>query len=94
MTFVTARELRLKPALVWEKLKKAGNLIVTINGRPTAIITGVTADSLDESLLLLKRAKAEIALSKLREKTAKSGHYKLSQTAIDKEIKAARKARK
>ena len=93
MTFVTARELRLKPAEIWEKLAKEGNIVVTVNGRPSAIITGTTAETLEESLMLLKRLKAESALTKLREKAVKTGINKLSSADIDKEIKSARKAK-
>ncbi len=94
MTFITARELRLKPAEVWEKLEKEGDVVVTINGRPCAILTGITPESLEESLLLLKRVKAEAALSKLRENAAKNGTNKLSVADINREVSTVRRARK
>lgn len=94
MTFVTARELRLKPAEVWEKLAKEGDIVVTVNGRPSAIITGITPESMEGSLLLLKRVRAEAALGTLRNKAAKNETGNLSLAAINKEINASRKARK
>lgn len=93
MTFITARDLRLKPAEVWEKVEKEGDVVVTVNGRPCAIITGITPETVEQSLLLLKRIRAEAALSALREKAAKNGIDKLSLANINKEIGATRKAR-
>lgn len=91
MTFITARELRLKPAAVWKKLKQAGELVVTVNGRPCAILTNTSPESFTESLMLLKRARAEQAASKLRRQAVKQGTHRLALPAITKEIRAVRR---
>lgn len=92
MTFITARDLRLKTAELWKTLEEDDEIVVTMNGRPCAIITGVSPDDLEESLMLLKRLRAQIALSKMRRAAAKGGLDKLSASGIDKEIKSARRA--
>lgn len=91
MTFVTARDLRLKAAEIWEQLKKEGELIVTVNGRPCAIIIGTTPGGLEESMMMLKRLRAQIAVTKMRESAAKEA--KIPSSSIEREIKAVRKKR-
>lgn len=93
MTFVTARELRLKPAEVWEKLKKNDEVVVTVNGRPCAIITGTSPEDLEESLLILKRLRAETAVAKMRAVAMRRGLEKMSQAEIEKEIRSVRRRR-
>ena len=93
MTFITARDLRLNPASVWSKLKKDDSVVVTLNGRPVAVISGVTPDALEEYLLLLKRLKAQMAVSKLRQASVKAGLSKTTAADVDREIKASRKER-
>lgn len=92
MTFVTARDLRLKAAEIWEQLGKEDEIVVTVNGRPCAIITGTTPEGLEESLLLLRRLKAQIAVAKMRRSAAAAG--KVTADVIEGEIRAARKERR
>lgn len=94
MTFITARNLRLNPKDVWGKLKREGDLIITLNGRPCAILTDITSESIEDAILLIKRIKAEIAVSKLRSKSCKRGLDKLTQKQIEKEIKISRETRR
>lgn len=93
MTFVTARDLRLKPAEVWEKLKEEGDVVVTVNGRPCAIITGTSPEDLEESLLVLRRLRAETAVAKMRAAAARRGLGKMSPAEIEKEVRAVRRGR-
>jgi antitoxin (DNA-binding transcriptional repressor) of toxin-antitoxin stability system len=93
MTFITARDLRLNPSAVWSKLKKDDSVVVTLNGRPVAVISGVTPDALEEYLLLFKRLKAQMAVSKLRQASVKSGLSKTPAREIEREIKASRAGR-
>jgi antitoxin (DNA-binding transcriptional repressor) of toxin-antitoxin stability system len=91
MTFITARDLRLKASEIWEKLKEEGEIVVTVNGRPCAIITGTTPEGLEESLTLLKRLRAQIAVARMRESAAKKG--RVSSKVVEREIKTVRKGR-
>lgn len=94
MTFITARDLRLKTAELWKSLEKENEVVVTVNGRPCAIITGVSSDNLEESLILLKRLKAQTAVSKMRRTAIKRLKGKLSQSQIEREIRSARRTLK
>lgn len=93
MTFVTARDLRLKPAEVWERLKEEGEVVVTVNGRPRAIITGTSPEDLEESLLVLKRLRAETAVAKMRAAAAQRGLGKMPLAEVEKEVRAVRRGR-
>lgn len=93
MKFVSVRELSLKPAKVWKALKKDGDIIITSNGRPIAILTGVDENNLEASLQAIKQARACLAMETMQERSVKAGLDKLTQDEIEKEIKSVRKAR-
>jgi len=94
MKFVTVRDFRIRPGSVWSNLEKNEDVIITSNGKPIAILTGVSDVNFDETVKMLRRAKAEIAVSKMRKKSLLTGLSKLSQKEIESEIIRARKGRK
>lgn len=94
MEFVTIRDLRLKPADVWEKLRQQRELVLTSNGRPVAIIAGVGESDVEETVAALRRARAQIAVSRLRRAAAERGADKLSAAEIEAEIAQARQERR
>jgi len=93
MEFIGARMLRLKPGDVWKKLRAEKELVITTNGKPVGLLMPVDASHLEESLLAVRRAKAELAVTKLRRVSASGGLDRLSDHDIAEEIRAARKAR-
>ncbi len=94
MNFIPVRKLRLQPAEVWKTLKKDNELIVTNNGNPVALMTPVNSENLEEIMLAFRRARAFLALDSINRGAIASGKNKITQTEIEKEIKAARKNRK
>jgi len=93
MEFVTVRDLRLKPAEVWDKLAQQRELVLTSNGRPLAIIAGVGDGDVEETMVALRRARAQAAVSRLRRSAAAHGTDKLTMAEIEAEIAEVRKAR-
>jgi len=93
MEFVSVRDLRLNPGDVWKDLSKAGELILTSRGTPIALLTTVTAQNLEETLNALRRAKAQIAVTHMRQQAAKSGIAQSSEQEIETEIQTVRKNR-
>ena len=93
MEFVTIRDLRLKPAEVWDKLRQQRELILTSNGRPVAIIAGVGENDVEETVAALRRARAQAAVSRLRRTAAERGADKLSAAEIESEIAQVRRDR-
>lgn len=93
MKFVTVRDFRIRPGAVWSNLEKNEEVIITSNGKPIALLTGVSDINFDETLKALRRAKAELAVSKMRKASVKKGLPRLTPEEIETEILAARKAR-
>lgn len=93
MEFVTIRDLRLKPGAVWDKLRQQGEIILTSNGRPVAVIAEVGENDVEETLAALRRARAQAAVSRLRRAAAANGVNKLSAAEIEAEIAQVRRAR-
>ena len=94
MEFVTIRDLRLKPGDVWDKLRQQGEIILTSNGRPVAVIAGVGENDVEETVAALRRARAQAAVSRLRRAAAERGTNKLSAAEIDAEIAQVRGERR
>ena len=94
MEFVTIRDLRLKPAEVWDKLRRQREIILTSNGRPVAVIAGVREDDVEETVAALRRARAQAAVSRLRRAAAESGADRLSAAEIESEIAEVRRERR
>lgn len=94
MEFVSVRDLRIQPGQVWRRLAEAGELIITSNGKPIALLSGVTDATLEQTLTALRRARAQVAVSQLRAAAQARGADKMSMREIDAEIKAARRERR
>lgn len=94
MKFVTVRDFRIRPGAVWSNLEKNEEVVITSNGKPIALLTGVSDVNFDETLRALRRAKAELALSKMRAAALEKGLNRLSEKEIEAEIKSVRRSRK
>lgn len=94
MKFITARELRSSSTRLWERLPKDQEIIVTLNGKPVALLTPLLEGNFDESIQQIRRAKALLAVSRMHKAAARSGAANLSMDEIDAEVKAVRKGRK
>lgn len=92
MRFVTVRELRNTPAVVWSALE-SDDLIVTSNGDPVALMLRIEGGDLTHTLATLTRARAQQALSKLRDNAARNGTANVTDEEVESEIYAARRAR-
>ena len=93
MEFVTIRDLRLKPAEVWDKLRRQREIVLTSNGRPVAVIAGVREDDVEETVAALRRARAQATVSRLRRAAAEQGVDRLPPTEIESEIAQVRRER-
>jgi prevent-host-death family protein len=91
MKFVSVRELRLKPGEVWKAAKVEKDLVITANGRPIAILTGVNEDTFEQELATIQRARALTALDRLHQESVKKGKHKMSEKEIQVEIDQVRR---
>jgi antitoxin (DNA-binding transcriptional repressor) of toxin-antitoxin stability system len=93
MKFVTVRDLRGRSAKVWKDLKTEKDLILTSNGKPMAIITGVGEDSLESTLAALRRDRAVRAVREIQQDSLRRGK-KISLREINAIIADVRRKRR
>ncbi|HTY57095.1 MAG TPA: hypothetical protein VMB26_17940 [Candidatus Binataceae bacterium] len=93
MKFVSTRELRNRPGHVRDLARK-DDLVLMTNGKPVAMLVGIEEDELEDTARAIRQAKAQLALSRLRKQAARRGTDRLSDSAIDAEIRAVRSRRK
>ena len=67
---------------------------MTSNGKPIAILTGVSDEDLEETLRTLRQVRTEVALGKVRKASVETGANRLSEQEIAAEIRSLRRARK
>jgi antitoxin (DNA-binding transcriptional repressor) of toxin-antitoxin stability system len=94
MKFISVRDLRNTPSEVWNALDEGDDLVLTASGRPKAIVVRVTDEDLGSTMEVLRRARAQLALSRLRGSAKAKGSDQLSDDDVDLEIKAARRERR
>ena len=94
MKFITVRDLRERSGQVWSQLAKERDVVLTSNGKPIAILSAISEDSLEESLAAVRRARAITAVEKMQSQSVAVGSDKFSREEIHAEIRAARKARR
>ncbi len=93
MKFVSVRDLRGKSAEVWKNLPGEGEMVITSNGRPIAILSAVNESNLEESLSAFRQARAIEAVASLQRRSVEQGTDKISMDEINAEIKAVRRKR-
>jgi antitoxin (DNA-binding transcriptional repressor) of toxin-antitoxin stability system len=94
MKFLSVRDLRSKSAEVWKGLEAERELVVTSNGRPIAILSAVTEDTLEETLAAFRRSRAVAAVSETQRRSVQQGTHTISPEEIDAEIAAVRRVRR
>ena len=62
MRFVTVRDLRIRSAEICRRLKSEGDLVITSNSKPVAVLSGVDDDHLEEYLGAIRRTRAALAV--------------------------------
>lgn len=93
MKFVSSREIRVNPRPVFDAAEEGEEVVVTSRGKPVALLVGVSGDDLEETVRLVRRAKAQAAVSRMRRGAAQRGLDRLSQEEVEAEIEAARSER-
>jgi len=92
MEFLTVRDFRTSPKKAWEKLSQNGEIVITNNGKPTAIMLNIVDDDFEEVLGTIRQAKAMRALNAIRVEAAQRGF--LSDDEIEAEIQAYRREKR
>lgn len=93
MEFVSARDLRLNPKAVWRRIESRSVGVVTINGKPSFLLTRLEPGELEQMLYLQNRVRAELALQRMRDQAVSRGLDRYSSRDIEGVIRKARKSR-
>ena len=73
MNFYSVRDLRTDTKNMWETLSSGDEIVITNNGKPSALMISIPDDNFDETVQAVRQAKAMIALNSMRRKAAKAG---------------------
>ena len=90
---LTIRDLRTRPRQARATLKDAGEAMLTANGRPVALMIAVDAETIDETLETLRRARGLEALRAIRRESQERGLDRLTSAEIDAIIAQTRRSR-
>ncbi|MEW5766912.1 MAG: type II toxin-antitoxin system Phd/YefM family antitoxin [bacterium] len=93
MRFVTVRDLRGKSAQIWRQLPDEKDMIITSNGRPMALLSAISEDTIEQSLAAIRRARAIAAVESMQSRSVKAGTDRMTLDEINAEIAAVRKER-
>lgn len=91
MNFYTVRDLRTHPREIWEKLSENHEVIITNNGKPSALMIEIDDENLEDVLASVRQSVAMRAVNKLRIASARSGRPGMTDEEINREISEARK---
>jgi antitoxin (DNA-binding transcriptional repressor) of toxin-antitoxin stability system len=93
MKTITIRDFRSKPARVRREIKAAGEAVLTVNGKPFALLTPVDDKDVDDVAKAIRRARAQLAVARLQEESVRRGLDRVSLAEINREISRARRRR-
>lgn len=94
MKFITVRDIRTSPAKIWKQLPEEQEIVITNNGKPIALLTPLSDESLEETISAVRQARA-IQAVRVMQQTAKTRDLdSLSQADIDGEIRQSRAIRR
>jgi len=91
--FVSVRDLRGKSAELWRDLPREGEMVVTSNGRPVAILAAVNEGNVEESLAAFRRTRVVDAVAALQLGSSSQGRESITPEEIEREIEAVRRQR-
>ena len=94
MKFVSVRDFRTASASIWKKLPVERAMIITNNGKPIALLTPLSDETLEDTVSAVRRAKAINAVKKMQEISVSMGNEKMTLEEINAIISDVRKDKK
>ena len=83
MKFMSVREFRQSTAKVWQALDEDGEIVLTNNGQPRALIVPVSDETFDEVLDGVRSAHLGITIRQMQEASVAAGTDKMTMEEID-----------
>jgi len=95
MQFVPYRALRNEPSALRKKLETEGDLVVTVGGKPFAMMINLAeGEDIQEILLMVSRLRAQMAVRAIRSQARKDGLDRMTEQEIDALIQKTRAEQK
>ena len=95
MEFIPYRVLRNEPTALRKKLEDQGELVVTVDGKPFAVMINLAGgENMDDILLMVSRLRAQMAARAIRSQARRDGLDKLSEEQVEALIQKTRAERK
>ena len=90
MKFLSIRELRASTGKLNEMLSKNGQIVLTTNGKPAALMIGISEESFEDVITDIRIARSRRAIRQMQELSVRSGLGEMTLDEINAEISAAR----
>ena len=94
MQFVPYRDLRNEPSALRKKLANEGELIVTVDNKPFAVMINLGDENVQDILLMVSRLRAQMAARAIRSQARRDGLDKLTLKDVNALVKKTRAERK
>jgi len=92
--FVPYRTLRNEPTTLRKKLASEGELVVTMNNEPFAVMISLGDENVQDILLMVSRLRAQMAVRSIRSQARKAGLDTMALKDVNALIKKTRTERK
>jgi len=90
MVFMTTRELRTNTKELWETLDAQREVVLTNNGKPRAVVISTDPAELEETLFMIRSARAKAAWYAIRAQSEANGTGDMSLDEINEIIAETR----
>ena len=94
MQFVPYRDLRNEPSALRKKLVSEGELVVTVDNKPFAMMISLDDENIQDILLMVSRLRAQMAARSIRSQARRDGLDKMALKDVNAIIKKTRADRK
>lgn len=94
LKFISVRDFREKSGQVWKDLAREGELVLTNNGKPLALISAIQGGDLESSVAAVRTARAAAAVTRMQAASVAAGTNKMTLKEINRVIAAVRKERR
>jgi hypothetical protein len=94
MEFVPYRLMRNQPNELRRKLEKQGELVVTVDGEPMAIMLKIPKGSLEDLVMLVSQVRAQLSIAGIRQEARQSGKDQMTDEEIEAIVQEARSKRR
>jgi len=91
MKFMAAGEFGANTAHARRRLETERAIVLTLRGKPFALVTPVEADTAEEYVAAVRQARAGLAIDRMRKSARRAGLDKMTMEEIDALITRVRK---